>query len=262
MFKRGKLILIGAGPGDPELITLKAVKALSEAKVVLYDALVNKSLLEHAHEDAPKIFVGKRGGMMKCDQDEINELIVRCAMQYGSVVRLKGGDPFVFGRGHEEIIYAEQFGIETEVIPGVSSAIAAPASQKIPLTVRGVNESFWVITGTTKNHQLSEDVKIAAQSSATIVILMGMKNLEEIASIFSVNGKSDTPVAIIQNGTLPNERIVTGTIDKIVDLARSNGIGSPAVIVIGEVVKHASNQLIKETFSQLHWDDSYYCNAV
>jgi uroporphyrin-III C-methyltransferase len=265
MYKKGRLILVGAGPGDPELITVKAARVLSNAKIILYDALVNKSLLDYAPEETPRIFVGKRGGMKMCDQNEINELIVRCALQYGEVVRLKGGDPFVFGRGHEEIAYAEQFGIETEVVPGVSSAVSAPASQKIPLTVRGVNESFWIITGTTKNHQLSEDVKVAAKSTATIVILMGMKNLDQIVEIFVANGKKDVPVAIVQNGTLPNEKMVAGTIEEIAALVKENGIGSPAVIVIGEVVRHASNPLIRETFSNFQWAADYqemYSNAI
>jgi uroporphyrin-III C-methyltransferase len=265
MYKRGKLILVGAGPGDPELITVKAARVLSEAKVILYDALVNKSLLDYAPDSTPKIFVGKRGGMKTCDQNEINELIVRCALQYGSVVRLKGGDPFVFGRGHEEMAYAEQFGIETEVVPGVSSAISVPTCQNIPLTVRGVNESFWVITGTTKNHLLSEDVKIAAKSTATIVILMGMRNLDQIVEIYIADGKKDIPVAIIQNGTLPNEKLVAGPLEEISGLARKNGIGSPAVIVIGEVVRHASNPLIRDAFSRFQWApdlSEIYSNAI
>lgn len=261
MYKKAKLTLVGAGPGDPDLITIKGIKALAAAEIVLYDALVNPALLEHVPEDAPRIFVGKRGGIDHCDQQEINDLIVRCALQYGNVVRLKGGDPFVFGRGAEEIEYAERFGIETHVIPGVSSAIAVPAAQKIPLTIRGVNESFWVITGTTKDHTLSEDLKLAAKSSATVIILMGMKNLQGIVETFAENGKEDMPAAIIQNGSLPGEKIAAGAVSRLVDLAIENGMGSPAVIVVGEVVRHASNTLIREAFSQYQWAGNGYVNG-
>lgn len=253
MTQRKKLTLIGAGPGDEELITLKGVKALASAKVVLYDALVNKSLLDYAPEDAPKIFVGKRGGMKKCDQQEINELIVRCALQYKNVARLKGGDPCVFGRAYEEMAYAEKFDIETEIIPGVTSAVSVPASHKIPLTVRGISESFWVITGTTKDHKLSEDVRAAAQTSATIVILMGMRNLVDIVEIFQSAGKGDLPVAIIQNGTLPDERIVAGVMGNIIRKAQDNRIGSPAVIIAGEAVRHAASPTVREVFGNFSW---------
>lgn len=265
MYKKGKLILVGAGPGDPELITIKAINAISSAGIILYDALVNPSLLNYAPADIPKIFVGKRAGMMKCAQDEINELIVRCAFEYGTVVRLKGGDPFIFGRGHEEIVYAEQYGIETEVVPGVSSIAAVPGSQKIPLTIRGISESFWVITGTTRNHELSDDIKIAAQSTATIVILMGMSKLEQIVELFAENGRQDVPAAIIENGTLDNEKMVAGPLSEIPGIVKKTGIGSPAVIVIGEVVRQASNQAIRNTFGKFLWKDEInevYSNAI
>ena len=143
-----KVTLIGAGPGDPDLITVKGVKALEKANVVLYDALINRELLKYA-PDAKLIFVGKRKGLHSYSQDEINELIVKSAFEFENAVRLKGGDPFVFGRGSEEIDYIESFGIETEVISGISSSMAVPASQGISLTKRGAAESFWVITGTT-----------------------------------------------------------------------------------------------------------------
>ncbi|MEX1382288.1 uroporphyrinogen-III C-methyltransferase, partial [Lutibacter sp.] len=171
-----KVTLIGAGPGDPDLITVKGVKALQSAKVILYDALINRELLEYAPY-AKKIFVGKRKGMHSFTQDKINELIVKSAFEYGNAVRLKGGDPFIFGRGSEEVEFIESFGIETEVISGISSAMAVPASQGISLTKRGISESFWVITGTTSERKLSTDVYLAAQSTATVVILMGMSKL-------------------------------------------------------------------------------------
>ncbi len=232
-----KLTLVGAGPGDVELITLKAIKALKVAKVILYDALVNPELLEYASEECLKIFVGKRVGQHSFQQDEIHELIVKYAFSHGHVVRLKGGDPFVFGRGHEEIEYAEIFGLQTEVVPGISSALSVPAMQKIPLTKRGINQSFWVITGTTKEGRLAKDVVLAAQSSATVVILMGTRKLRQITEVFQRFGKANTGVAIIQNGTRPDEKVVLGTIDTIVESARSNQIASPAIIVIGNVAK-------------------------
>lgn len=231
-----KLTLVGAGPGDPELISLKGVKALSQADVVLYDALVHPDLLEHAPEKAIKVFVGKRRGFCEYAQKDINDLIVYYALHHGHVVRLKGGDPFVFGRGYEEITHAKGFHIETGVVPGISSCIAVPEMQQIPLTCRGMNESFWVLTGTTMNHELSKDIHLAAQTSATLVILMGMKNLRQIADIFHTCGKAHTPAAIIQQGTWAEEKIVVGTIDTIADLAQQQGVSNPAVIVIGEVV--------------------------
>jgi uroporphyrin-III C-methyltransferase len=235
-----KISLVGAGPGDPELITMKGVKALKEANVVLYDALINRELLKHVPKETQKIFVGKRKGFHSYSQDEINELMVKYAFQYGHVVRLKGGDPFIFGRGAEEIDYIESFGIETEVIPGISSAMAVPASQGIALTKRGISESFWVITGTTSDRKLSNDVRLAAQSTATVVILMGMSKLSEIVAIFKKFNKANVPTAIIQNGTTKNEKIGVGTIDSILEVVETQKLASPAIIVIGEVVKHSA----------------------
>lgn len=232
-----KVTLVGAGPGDPDLLTLKGVKALAEANVVLYDALANEEILEYAPKNAVKIFVGKRKGCHAYSQDQINQLIVDNALTYGNLVRLKGGDPFIFGRGSEEIEFVESFGIPTFVIPGISSSIAVPANQGISLTKRGVSESFWVITGTTSDRNLSNDVALAAKSTATVVILMGMSKLEQIVSLFQNESKGETPVAIIQNGTMSNEKIGIGTIDSILEVVKENNLSSPAIIVIGEVVK-------------------------
>lgn len=237
-----KVTLVGAGPGDPDLLTLKGVKALAEANVVLYDALANEEIMIHAPKNVIKIFVGKRKGCHEYSQDQINQLIVDNALTYGNVVRLKGGDPFIFGRGSEEIEYAESFGISTFVIPGISSAIAVPAYQGISLTKRGVSESFWVITGTTSDRKISKDIALAAQSSATVVILMGMSKLLQIISLFQKESKGETPIAIIQNGTTVNEKIGVGTINTIRQVVAENNLSSPAIIVIGEVVKE-SNKL-------------------
>ncbi len=234
--------LVGAGPGDPDLLTIKGAKALAEAKVVLYDALANEEILTYAPKKSIKIFVGKRKGCHEYTQDQINQLIVDNALTYGHVVRLKGGDPFIFGRGSEEIDFIESFGIPTAVIPGISSSVAVPAYQGISLTKRGVSESFWVITGTTSDRKLSTDVALAAQSSATVVILMGMSKLAQIVALFQKESKGEIPVAIIQNGTLPTEKIGVGTVDTILNVAQNNKLGSPAIIVIGEVVRE-SNKL-------------------
>ncbi|SFU50126.1 uroporphyrin-III C-methyltransferase [Pustulibacterium marinum] len=232
-----KLTVVGAGPGDADLITLKAIKALQNADVVLYDALVNSELLMYASQ-AEQIFVGKRKGCYSYQQEQINELIVQRAQTKGHVVRLKGGDPFIFGRGAEEMEYAAQYGIETAMVPGISSSLAVPAYQNVPLTKRGSSESFWVITGTTKSHKISNDVALAAKSTATVVILMGMSKLPQIVSLFKAEGKHELPVAIIQNGTTPEEKIGVGTVDTIETVVAENGLSNPAIIVLGEVVRH------------------------
>jgi uroporphyrin-III C-methyltransferase len=228
--------LVGAGPGDPELITLKAIKAIQKADVILYDALASDALLEYASPTAVKKFVGKRYGCHALSQKEISALTVEYALSHGRVVRLKGGDPFVFGRAMEEIDAAREAGIEVEVIPGISSALAVPASQMIPLTCRGINESFWVTTGTTKSGEISSDIILAAQSSATVIILMAMSRLEAIMEIFAANGKSETPVAIIQDGTTEREKMVIGKVKDIFFRAQYAGISNPAIIMVGEVV--------------------------
>ena len=232
-----KITLVGAGPGDIELITVKGLNALKTADVVLYDALVNKDLLAYAPTNALKIYVGKRNHQHAYSQEQINTLIVDMAYTHGHVVRLKGGDSFVFGRGQEELNYANVFNIETSVVPGTSSSISVPALAGIPVTHRGVSESFWVITGTTKENQLSQDVLLAAKTNATVVILMGLGKLKEIVEIFSQEGKKETAFALIQDGSLPSQKVALGTIDTIIKIAEEKEIKAPAVIVIGEVVE-------------------------
>jgi uroporphyrin-III C-methyltransferase len=249
---KSKLTLVGAGPGDPELITLKAVKALETADVILYDALANDALLEYAKPGAVKKFVGKRYGCHALSQQEINYLIIDYCLQYKNVVRLKGGDPFIFGRAQEEIDTAVANGIEVAVVPGISSALAVPASVHIPLTCRGVNESFWVVTGTNRNGELSKDIALAAQSSATVVILMAMSKLEEICEIFQASGKGSTPAAIIQNGTTPQSKIVRGTVKDIAYRAQAEEMENPAVIVFGEVVNLNQDTLKNKIENTVH----------
>ena len=230
-----KITFVGAGPGDLELITLKGLKAIRQADVILFDALVNEELLKEA-PNAHHIFVGKRKGFKAYSQDEINKLIIDSAYLYGNVVRLKGGDSFVFGRGYEEIQYAEVFDIPCEVIPGISSSISVPALAGIPVTHRGVSNSFYVITGTLSDGSLNPEINNAALSSGTVVVLMGLSKLEEITEVYKANGKSNQSIAVISNGSLPNEKTVTGKISTIVKTVNDEGIKAPAIILIGDVV--------------------------
>jgi uroporphyrin-III C-methyltransferase len=236
MIKEPRITLVGAGPGDTELITLKGIKALQTADVVLYDALVNEEMLDFAPADAIRVYVGKRSGDHSYSQDAVNKLMIDYAINYGHVVRLKGGDPFVFGRGFE-------------VIPGISSSIGVPGMQHIPVTHRGLSESFWVVTGTTASGKVSNDVYEAARTNATVVVLMGIHKLEEIAAIFKKEGKNKLPVAVIQSGTTKDEKVAIGIVDTIVEIVEEKKITSPALIVFGEVVSlHPAYQPIKEFY--------------
>ncbi len=236
MKKIPQISLVGAGPGDPELITIKALKALEVADVVMYDALSNPVFLDFAPDGAEKIFVGKRSGKSSFQQIEINRMMVKLAFAHGHVVRLKGGDPFIFGRGYEEVTYARTFGIEPLIVPGISSATALAANQGVPLTSRGYSEGFWVITGTTRSGQLSTDIKLAARSKSTVVILMGVKKLPEITQLFKEKGKGNMPVMVIQSGSLPEEKTAIGTINNIVKKVEDQEIGTPGVIIVGQTV--------------------------
>lgn len=223
--------LIGAGPGDPDLITLKAVKALNKADVVLYDYLANDKILEHAPEDAKIIYVGKKAGEHYKTQDEINQLIIQEAKENENVVRLKGGDPFVFGRGGEELLELVKENIDFEVIPGVTSAIGAPTSMGFPVTHRGVATSFTVVTGhedpTKENKQVKWDY-----TADTLIILMGIGNIKENTQEIMKYRDPNTPACVVESGTLPNERVVFGTLGTIAD----KDINTPAILVIGNVI--------------------------
>lgn len=232
-----KITLVGAGPGDPELLTIAGLKALQTADVVLYDALVDETILDFAPQ-ARHIFVGKRRGFKRFEQEEINAMLVEQARQHGHIVRLKGGDSFVFGRGREELDYAEERGIETRVIPGISSSIAGAASVGIPVTKRGVCDGFWVITATKKDGSLSRDIELAARSNATVVVLMGMAKLRQIAGHFMAAGRSHLPVAIVQNATRSNQKAVLGRVRHIEQLVETHGLANPAVMIFGEVAGH------------------------
>lgn len=246
--------IVGAGPGSADLLTLRAVNAIKNAEVILYDALIGKDILSFASPHVELIYVGKRADNHSYSQEEINKLIVDSAFNYGKVVRLKGGDPYIFGRGHEEYDFVSSFGIDVEVVPGISSAIAVPELAKIPLTKRGISESFWVLTATNKKGELSEDIKAAVTTNATVVILMGIGKLNKIVKLFKVNGREELPVAILQNGSLKSSKKVVGTINSIEEKAKKAKIGTPGIIVVGEVVSVHHNfideqaQLILDQF--------------
>lgn len=235
--KISKISIVGAGPGAVDLITVRGLKALQSADVVLYDALVNPDLLLETPANATKIYVGKRAGNHRFSQTKINQIMVQAALANGHVVRLKGGDPFVFGRGQEEMKYAESFGIKVDVIPGISSCIAVPELQKVPLTCRGINESFWVITATTQKGNLSQDIRLAAQSDATVIVLMGLRKLDEIIAVFKKENKAHLPIMIVQNGSRKSERCVIGDINSIKEKVVQTKLGTPAMMVIGAVVR-------------------------
>ena len=234
--KIAKISLVGAGPGDPDLLTIKAVRVLGQADVVLYDALVNPEVLKYTPAGSLHIFVGKRQKKHRYRQGIINEMLVSYARTHGHVVRLKGGDPFIFGRGHEELEYARKEGIPVDIVPGLSSSTSLTALQQVPLTRRGINDSFWVLTGTTKEGRLSDDLRLAAESKATIVILMGRRKLEQICQLFKYLGKSALPAMVIQSGSRLEEKVVVGTVATITEKAENANIGTPAILVFGEVV--------------------------
>lgn len=231
-----RLSLVGAGPGDPDLITRKGLKALQTADVLLYDALVAKELLAEAPASAIRIFVGKRAGCHYKTQEEINALITKMAARHGHVVRLKGGDPFVFGRGYEEQIYAEAHGLSVEVIPGISSATSLSTLAGVPLSSRGYADSFWVLTAHTSGGQLSQDIHLAAQSQATVVLLMGLGKLAEIGELYSRLGRGHLPAMVIQNGSLPKEKIWLGEVNQLAVRVEKEKDSGPAIIVLGAVV--------------------------
>ncbi|HZZ00120.1 MAG TPA: uroporphyrinogen-III C-methyltransferase [Candidatus Baltobacteraceae bacterium] len=238
--KAGKVSLVGAGPGDPGLLTLRAAFVLREADVLLYDALVSDAIVELAPASCERIFVGKRGGHHAMPQDEIEALAVERARSGQRVVRLKGGDPFVFGRGGEEAEALAAAGIPFEIVPGISSALAAPAYAGIPVTHREHNPAFTVATGhedPTKSESTLDWSKLA-DPHRTLVFLMASGTLREIASRLVAAGlDASTPAAVVQDGTRPTQRTAVGTLATIADDMASTGIGPPAVVIVGSVVR-------------------------
>ncbi|HYK85697.1 MAG TPA: uroporphyrinogen-III C-methyltransferase [Ktedonobacteraceae bacterium] len=236
----GKVFLVGAGPGDPELITLKALRCLRQADVVIYDRLICPDLLDEASSHAELLFAGKASGHHSIQQEEINALLIHHARQGRRVVRLKGGDPFVFGRGGEEALALAEAGIPFEIVPGISSAIAVPAYAGIPVTHRDFASSVTIVTGHEQHGSPSHtgiNWQALAALGGTLVILMGVESLPHITYQLLNGGLSaDTPAAVIQQGTVSQQRVVTATLATVAERATNAHIKSPAVFVIGEVV--------------------------
>jgi uroporphyrinogen III methyltransferase/synthase len=236
----GTVYLVGAGPGDPGLMTVRGLDLLRRAEVVVYDRLVNPALLEEAPATALRVFVGKAADHHSLPQDQINELLVLHARKGRQVVRLKGGDPFVFGRGGEEAETLAAAGIPFEIVPGVSSSVAVPAYAGIPVTHRRVASSFAVITGHEDDGKGQSAVHWDRLATAvdTLVILMGLARLPAVVDALRDNGRSaDTPVALIRAGTTSTQHVVTGSLADIVERARAARLEAPVVIVVGEVVR-------------------------
>ena len=233
----GKVYLTGAGPGDMELLTLKALRVIKEADVVIYDRLANPEILKVAKDGCEFVYVGKEDGRHIMPQDEINETIYQNSLKYENVVRLKGGDPFVFGRGGEEANYLYERDVKFEIIPGITSAISAPAYAGIPVTHRGVSVSFRVVTGhESPNKKVSQIPWNNFKTDDTIVFLMGLHNLEQISQkLIEIGKPKDYPCAVISKGTTKEQSVVIGTLQDIVTKAKD--VPTPALIVVGKVVE-------------------------
>lgn len=241
--KTGKVYLIGAGPGDPGLVTVRARQLIELADVIVYDYLANPKLLDWARKDAERIYVGKSAGRHSIPQDEIEEILVDRANKGNQVVRLKGGDPFVFGRGGEEIDELQIDKIPFEIVPGVTAALAAAAYAGIPLSHRDYSSAITFLTGheNPEKHTLSIDFKAYAKSNGTLCLYMSVGQLPRISAELKAGGMSgDTPIAIIEWATLNRQRSVYGTLDTIIDDLAASGLGAPSMIIIGEVVAHRS----------------------
>ena len=240
----GKVYLTGAGPGDIELMTVKALRVVKEADVIIYDRLANPEILEEAKNGCEFVYVGKEDGRHIMPQDDINEVIYQNALKYENVVRLKGGDPFVFGRGGEEALYLKDRDVKFDIIPGITSAISAPAYAGIPVTHRGVAVSFRVVTGhESPNKKVSQIPWDNFKTDDTIVFLMGLHNLPKISKKLMEIGKDSAyPVAVISKGTTADQSVVVGTLENIVEKAKD--VPTPALIVVGKVV---------ELREQLNW---------
>lgn len=231
---KGKVYLVGAGPGDDKLITVKGLELIKKADVLIYDRLVNEKLLQYAPLDCERIYVGKAPGNHTLDQDEINELLVDRGRLYETVVRLKGGDPYVFGRGSEEGVFLAAQGVSFEVVPGISSAIGGLAYSGIPVTHRGLSDNFHVYNG----HSEDLDFNLISQVDGTLIFLMGVSSLERIINGLLHGGKSpETPVAIVSQATLPRQRTIVSTLQEIKEILAREIIEAPSLLVVGNVVE-------------------------
>ena len=232
-----RVYLTGAGPGDIELLTMKAHRVITEADVIIYDRLANPQLLEMAKDGCEFVYVGKEDGRHTLPQEEINEVIYQNALKHNVVVRLKGGDPFVFGRGGEEGAYLQERDVKFEVIPGITSAISVPAYAGIPVTHRGVAVSFRVVTGhESPNKEASQIPWENFKTDDTIIFLMGLHNLKKISSkLIEIGKPKEYPCAVISRGTTKDQSVVVGTLEDIVQKAK--GVPTPALIIVGKVVE-------------------------
>lgn len=235
----GHVAIIGAGPGDPELLTLKALRYIQSADVLLYDRLVSKEIIQYAKVNAELVYCGKAPGKHAMTQDEINDALIHYALLGKNTVRLKGGDPFIFGRGGEEALALAAYGIPYNIIPGITSAIGASAAASIPMTHRNVATSFACVTGN-RCHDNNNPIRwdLLAHSVDTLAIYMGVSQLSDIQSELLAAGKpASTPIAFIEQGTTAKQRIFTGTLGQMSELAANNKLSNPALIIVGEVVR-------------------------
>jgi uroporphyrin-III C-methyltransferase/precorrin-2 dehydrogenase/sirohydrochlorin ferrochelatase len=233
----GSVAIVGAGPGDPDLLTLRALTALQNADVVVYDRLIGPEILDRARRDAERIYVGKAKGDHAASQDEINDLLLDHARSGKRVVRLKGGDPFIFGRGGEEVEHLRRHGIAVELVPGITAATASAASAGIPLTHRGLAQAVTLVTGHGAEGEPDVDWAALAGGNHTLAIYMGLSNAGRVAERLIAGGRaSGTPVAVVSRATLPDQRIEIGRLGELESLVRDRAIEGPALILIGEVV--------------------------
>jgi uroporphyrin-III C-methyltransferase/precorrin-2 dehydrogenase/sirohydrochlorin ferrochelatase len=236
----GTVYLVGAGPGDPDLLTLKAAKVLAKADIVFHDELVAQGVLAMANPAAQIVNVGKRAGMPSTGQDQINRLLADAAFSHPVVVRLKGGDPFIFGRGGEELDYLQARGVPVEIVPGITAALGCAAQAGLPLTFRNEATRLTLLTAHRAEDALAFDYAGLAAKDNTLAIYMGKETAARVAAGLIAAGRSpETPVAVIVNGTLPDERWLTGTLAGLGSVAARAGSG-PALIVIGEVIRHST----------------------
>lgn len=238
---KGKVYLVGAGPGDPDLLTVKANKLLNKCDALIYDSLIPKEFLEYTSSSCRHFFVGKRRGQHSFTQDQINKFLVELANDHSCIVRLKGGDPFLFGRGAEEAEWLVRHDIEVEVVPGITSGMAAPAYMGIPLTHREAGSSVTFVTGHEADQKKGHTVNWRALANASdgLVIYMGMHNLDYIINELISGGLDPaTPSAIIHQGTLMSQKCITAPLNRLLNEKKANGISSPSIVVIGKIINH------------------------
>jgi len=230
----GRVVLVGAGPGDPELMTIKGMKALQEADVIFYDRLVNNELLDYARADCRHVYVGKRKHLHVMSQEEISAALVEAALAGNTVVRLKGGDPFVFGRGGEELEACLEAGIECQVIPGITAATGAAAALNLPLTMRGESQACTFVTAHRKHGQLEVDWSLVMRREQTVVFYMGLSVIDQLVEGLLQRGKSsETPFCIVANATKENQMVIESSLGSVLETLKGRAVPSPALLVMG-----------------------------